>query len=1099
MNNIEKYNQFVSDINPTNTNSIYYLIKICAFIDKLFSEEQKDLFVFLTYIIKNDFTLRKTIFLTLGKNYQIPSVVLDNDMALLIINLFADLEKINIEEQKDDIITRITVKEENLYQNDSQVSDIITDFKKKMLSYPLLTQNELIELHDKFFKGDALAKELIIYHNLRLVYSIARRYIGRGVPFEDLLQEGTIGLMKAIDKYNPEKGAFSTCATWWISQSVRRSIGDNVKTFRLPAHIQELVKKVVKSKERLEEKYPENPQLVIFKVAEELNITEDKVKECLKIFNYNKPERLDNIINNDSDTTLGELIADEFNTEEEVFYKNLREGVKKALNDGTLNEQEKNIIILRLGLMNNKPKTLEQIGKIYGISRERVRQIEKKILKKLKKDQNFESLRQYIVNYELSDSKNKKVSFIVNPNECGLFTYFSPDNISKKMLFIIIGLLNENDIKLVIETFGERLNKNPSFITKRIETIIKINIPETYILYNKFITNLYEFLNCSSKEKIEKELENFSELEKDKIFKLFNCNNFEYQGDSNIPFLELRNTFILLNKIRIKFCQEKINETEPVNKVLYFISKKRLQKDLKTSMLNNLSIRLIELKYGLCDGKEYSYSEICERLKMDYKQVRNFEKNAFNVLYGKNRFKIINFECSFINEPLENLNIYKNLPTSIDENIIEEKEFSSAELKALIENSSLTELQKCFLKVRFELPLENNNQSFLTIRDFFINPVGASNLTNSILGKLFSTKYKIKIQIINQNKKTKTTNRKLSNYFSEQVVNMLNSIIIFLSDDEKILLKKAFGNNLSLSLNDELTSDEYQRLNTIITIKIPEIVNKFKSYQKGLLSFFSHSIRYDIISEIEKLDYETKDFIYQNFDQPLLKFIGNLVDLKEHRKAFKTLMEIEKKLEENRQKMKKTIVKHNNNFLIITKIEMIEAIRKSNLSSYLKEILISKYALLYEEIPDVLEICSLANIPVTDLKIEINNSLKILYGPLITINSLIVVDNEIEKEVILKNIIKFKSLPAYTELSRKISPKNQDIIFYIMITILSQNINIKSLKEFIASKALTKEEQRLIQVFNKEIKNFTDECIANLWCEDKEKVKELQHENIKNL
>lgn len=1099
MNNLEKYNQFVSDINPTNANCIYCLIKICAFIDKLFSEDQTDLFAFLTHIIKNDSTLRNAISLTLGDNHQIPSVILDNDMALLIINLYADLEKIkiNIEEQTDDIIARITDKEEDFYQNDSQVADIITDFKKKMNSYPLLTQNELIELHNRFLKGDEHAKELIIYHNLRLVFFIAKRYMGRGVPLEDLLQEGTIGLMKAVDKYSPEKGAFSTCATWWISQNIRRSISDDVKTFHLPVHVQKTIKRILKSKEKLEEQYPENPLLVISKVAQELGISESKVNEYLKILSLNKPERLDKSIYEDNDTTLGDFITADTNTEEAVFSKKLQEDVQKALKDGTLTEQEINIINLRLGLMNNEPKTLEEIGQMYRITRERVRQIGKKIITKLNSDSNFQSLKHYITDSDISDSEQRKLSLMVNPNERGLFAYFPPTRISRKNLFIIVGLLTEDDIKLIIRTFGEKLTKTPSSITRRIEILIKLRIPETYILYNKFITNLYVFLNCPDKEKIESELANLSDYERSKVSKLFNKEDFTYIENSSIPFKDIRSTFTLLNKIRIKFHKERIKEPEQTSKTLYFINKERLRKDLESALLDNLSIRIIELKYGLADGKEYSYLEISEKLNMDYKKIRSLEVMAFGILYGKNRFKIIDVDGFFEDEPLENLNIYKDLPATIDESKVIEKELSSVELKDLIEESTLTLLQKCFLKVRFDLPLENIKPAFLTVRDFFINPVGAANLTNSLLGKLFSTKYRVKIKghSINQNKVVKVSYRRLSNYFSSNVVSILPSIMIFLDEEEVMLLKKAFGNDLSLSLNGELTSDEYQRLDTIVTMHLPEVISKFKRYQKGLLSFFSHTIRHDIISEIAKLDSETQDFIYQNFNQKSLKFIGNLENLKEHKKAFIALMEIENNLEESRRKMKRNAPKYNyKKPLIVTKEEMLASIRKSNLSSFSKEILVLKYGLLDDEFHDALEICTLANIPITSLNNEINSSLIVLYGPLITIDSFVAVDNETEKEVILKNITKFKSLPAYVALSEKINPSNQDIIFYIMMTVLSQNTNFKSLKKFVASVTLTMEEQRLMRIFNKEFTKFTDECLANLWREDKGELKEIKYE-----
>lgn len=186
MNKLEEYNNFVKYINPTKANSIYCLIKICAFIDTLFANDEKEIYAFLTHIIKEDPKIRETIRLSLNAQNQIPAVVLENDMAVLIINLYADLEKITIEADQDDSI--LSEYDKPGVANSTLNNDIIKDFKNQITSYPLLTQNEIIILHDKASKGDSAAREMIINHNLRLVFSIAQKYNGRGLPFEDLLQ-----------------------------------------------------------------------------------------------------------------------------------------------------------------------------------------------------------------------------------------------------------------------------------------------------------------------------------------------------------------------------------------------------------------------------------------------------------------------------------------------------------------------------------------------------------------------------------------------------------------------------------------------------------------------------------------------------------------------------------------------------------------------------------------------------------------------------------------------------------------------------------------------------------------------------------------------
>lgn len=741
MNKLEEYNNFVKNINPTKANSIYCLIKICAFIDTLFANDEKEIYVFLTHIIKEDPKIRETIRLTLNAQNQIPAVVLETDMAVLIINLYADLEKITIETAKDEF--PLSEYDNPKVANSTLNSDIIKDFKNQMISYPLLTQNEIIILHDRVSKGDNNAREMIINHNLRLVFSIAQKYNGRGLPFEDLLQEGIMGLMKAVDKYNPEKGAFSTYATWWIMQFIRRAISATGKAIRLPAHLYEKVVKAVALKEKLDGEFPNDPELVIKKISEELNISPVKVKEYLELYAVNNPKSLDASVNEDGDATFGDFVAADENVEEEIFDKKIKEDIQNALNNLDLTERERTIIILRWGLLDNKPLTLEQIGKRYNLTRERIRQIEKKAIRKMKNSSSFKSLSHYLVDDDLNVYENR--SIIANHKKPGLFAYFPEEKVSKETLFIIVGLLKEEDISLIIESFGEKLNKTPAILTNKITSLIKVTIPEMMALYSRFTTSLSMFLNVTDKEEIDRIIADFSNYEKKMIFKLFSSEDFKYIGNQSIPFIEVRKVFNLLNDARIKREKELKIKLISANKTIYFISKERLLKDLYASNLDNLSVELVKLVYGLTPIRAKSYREICDRLNINYKLAKNIEKNALKVLYGKNRIRIFDIKDFLPDESLDDLDIYKGLGVSSDNRIVDEKKLTFEEFENLIEQSSLTKLQKCFLRARF-IPNDSENES-IRFKDFSVNPVMASQIIDCLLCKLFSSNCKIKIKI----------------------------------------------------------------------------------------------------------------------------------------------------------------------------------------------------------------------------------------------------------------------------------------------------------------------------------------------------------------
>ena len=261
------------------------------------------------------------------------------------------------------------------------VDDPVRAYLKEIGRYQLLSPEEEQSLAKKIQDGDAAAKELFINCNLRLVVSVAKKYIGRGLTFLDLIQEGNIGLMKAVDKYEYEKGfKFSTYATWWIRQSITRAIADQAKTIRIPVHMVEVINKVVRTQKALLQDTGREPNEE--EIAEATSLEVEKVREALKY--TGDTVSLDTPVGEEENTSIGDFIED-FNTkapEQHAMETVRNECLKEAL--ATLTEREQYVITMRFGLADGIPHTLEEVGQTMGVTRERIRQIEAKSLKKLR-------------------------------------------------------------------------------------------------------------------------------------------------------------------------------------------------------------------------------------------------------------------------------------------------------------------------------------------------------------------------------------------------------------------------------------------------------------------------------------------------------------------------------------------------------------------------------------------------------------------------------------------------------------------------------------------------------------------------------------------
>jgi len=273
------------------------------------------------------------------------------------------------------------------------VDDPVRMYLKEIGRVPLLTAEEEIELAKRIEEGDEEARRKLAEANLRLVVSIAKRYVGRGMLFLDLIQEGNLGLLKAVEKFDYRKGyKFSTYATWWIRQAVTRAIADQARTIRIPVHMVETINKLMRISRQLLQEYGREP--TIEEIADAMGMTEDKVREILKI--AQEPVSLETPIGEEEDSHLGDFIEDEdvLAPVDAVSFYLLKEQLEDVL--GTLTPREERVLRLRFGLDDGRPRTLEEVGQEFGVTRERIRQIEAKALRKLRHPSRSKKLKDYL-------------------------------------------------------------------------------------------------------------------------------------------------------------------------------------------------------------------------------------------------------------------------------------------------------------------------------------------------------------------------------------------------------------------------------------------------------------------------------------------------------------------------------------------------------------------------------------------------------------------------------------------------------------------------------------------------------------------------------
>ena len=577
----------------------------------------------------------------------------DNNTLILLLEVYCLINNIEIKQSEENNI---------YYDDDLKLTDSVKIYLREIGEYPLLSIEQQRDLALKILEGDNKARELFINSNLRLVVNVARRYIGNGLTFLDLIQEGNLGLITAVDKYDVKKGFnFSTYAIWWIRQAITKAIEYKGRTIRIAAHVYEKVQLYKKVFRNLELKLNREP--TINEIADEMELSVSEVSDLQQL--QIDVVSINAIIEDEKRTELEDFIVSTDESPEDIATKeNMKQDINNLLISCNLKPRERDILILRYGLDGKEPMTLVEIGKIYNLTRERVRQIESNALKKIRKSNFVKRLVDYtesptksLLNIEMyrqiyKEDGNSNRAFLRRfgdkiedyevvgklPSIYQLFGGYS-----KEQIDLMLTKLTEEERKLITLRYGDDLEKPKA---------TKLSKEESRKYYGVLVPKMKRLL--SNPDKVRKTRRENLKHEKNKI------------EDSNISVSEKNSTDISVEQskrdIPASFDKKiDIDNIQDHDSLLAY-----MKKSLLDDMMKNLTTKeliIIQLFLGYIDGKYFTIDYISEFLKIDRIEVLNTIKKAL-FLNEKKFLELMKFET------IEFSNVMRNDPSFSEQKIL---------------------------------------------------------------------------------------------------------------------------------------------------------------------------------------------------------------------------------------------------------------------------------------------------------------------------------------------------------------------------------------------------------------------------------------------
>ena len=789
--------------------------------------------------------------------------LLSNDLVISFIEAYCMYNNIEIKEEYEDLeeLSNENDDDKNIFYSDDSVRMLLHEIGQ----YKVLSDEEQKELIRKSHEGDNSAREKLIQTNLRLVVSIVRKHLGRGVDLLDLFQEGSHGLMNAIDKFDLEKDTkLSTYAIWWIRQAVTRSISDNARTIRVPVHVLEKYNKAVAARNKLEVELGRTP-----KPEEIADFLDMKVNELLKVLEYgnNDPLSLNSVISDGEDTEFENFIpSNDMSLEDRTFEQEKMQNMMVLLQKSNLSEREMDIIIRRYGLIDGETKTLEELGRFYGVTRERVRQLENKALAKLRNpryarefasytDDPEESLRR-VQNFtkEYYNSPHNSKKFVAKENvrnvkpreDHTIYKYLS--NYSKESVDELINTLTPASREILRKRFGDDFD-NPVVSNEwniedkrcfhRLLTYMKKKLENPN--YTMRVKPIYKYFNSVDTFAIDTAIETLS-LEEKELLRLrygddlhapvYNI-DWEYDLENEGKLLKIVDkisAFISTN-LNVNIPRTSVNNsnTKTIRNIYdYFSSYTKDRVDLMISLLTEEELRLVKKKFG------ENLDTYITRPEWAKNESHNYSTKVLQEMK-----KILEKP-----EDRQPISIYEILPNCTEE-----------ELKyaiSLINNEKYREVVEKFVK--------NGIRPRLDKYEF-----------NSVRSALFKAISSVKSFGID-----KTIYEIFSGYTKEQV----DYAIASLSHDEFNLLTLRFGNEFNVKvIKQKLSVFQNRKINDLIDNKMKSLLESIKNKQRikiiSIYDYFNEYSKSDVDSMLARLNKDEMRLLRLKFGDRLTLYVRN--------------------------------------------------------------------------------------------------------------------------------------------------------------------------------------------------------------------------------